>query len=96
MYHLHSTVEASGGQDQYYLGPVDLSILLSQNQQIMTFLAVCISPPDKKNKKHQFEQGKSLGKGLKICTYTFLGVPIAMHYLRTLCDKCFLSYDGFS
>ena len=21
---------------------------------------------------------------------------IAMHYLRTLCDKYFLSYDGFS
>ena len=29
-------------------------------------------------------------------TYRFLGVPIAMHYVRTLCDKYFLSYDGFS
>ena len=23
-------------------------------------------------------------------------LPIAMHYIRTLCDKYFLSYDGFS
>ena len=35
-------------------------------------------------------------KALKICTYMFLGVPIAMHYVRTLCDKYILSYDGFS
>ena len=77
------------------LGPVDLSILPSKNQQNMTLLAVCISPPDKKYKIHQFEQGQSLAKGLKICTYRFLGVPVTMHYLRTLCDKCFLSYDGF-
>ena len=33
---------------------------------------------------------------MKICTYRFLGMPIAMHYVRTLCDKYFLSYDGFS
>ena len=78
------------------LGPVDLSIFPSQNQQNVTFLAVCLTPPDKKLKKHQFEQGQSLGKGLKICTYKILGVPIAMHYWRTLCDKYFLSYDGFS
>ena len=23
-------------------------------------------------------------------------MPIAMHYVRTLCDKYFFSYDGFS
>ena len=23
-------------------------------------------------------------------------MPIAMHYVTTLCDKYFLSYDGFS
>ena len=23
-------------------------------------------------------------------------MPITMHYVRTLCDKYFLSYDGFS
>ena len=34
--------------------------------------------------------------GLTICTYRFLGKPIAMHYVRTLCDKYFLTYDGFS
>ena len=47
-------------------------------------------------KKSQFVEGKSVWKGLKICTYMFLGMPIAMHYVRTLCDKYFLSYDGFS
>ena len=25
-----------------------------------------------------------------------MGVPIAVHYIRTLCDKYFLTYDGFS
>ena len=35
-------------------------------------------------------------KALKICTYMFLGVPIAMYYVRTLCDKYILSYDSFS
>ena len=47
-------------------------------------------------KKSQFVEGKSVWKGLKICTYMFLGMPIAMHYVRTLCDKYFLSYDGLS
>ena len=45
--------------------------------------------------KGQFVQGKSVWKGLKICTSMFLGIPITMHYVRTLCDKYFLSYDGF-
>ena len=47
-------------------------------------------------KKSQFVEGKSVWKGLKICTYMFLGMLIAMPYVRTLCDKYFLSYDGFS
>ena len=59
-------------------------------------LAVSWTLPDKKLKKHQFAQGKSVGKGLQICTYRFLGMPIAMIYVRTLCDKYFLSYYGFS
>ena len=73
-------------------------IFPSQNQQNVKFLAVCWTPPDKKWKKnpHQFEQGKSVWKGLKICTYRFLGMLITMHYVITLCDKYFLSYDGFS
>ena len=25
----------------------------------------------------------------------FLGMPIAIHYVRPLCDKYFLSYGGF-
>ena len=59
-------------------------------------LAVSWTPADKKLKKHQFAQGKSVCKGLQICTYRFLGMPITMHYVRTLCDKYFLSYYGFS
>ena len=35
-------------------------------------------------------------KSLENCTYRLLGVLIAMHYIRTLCDKYILSYDGFS
>ena len=48
-----------------------------------------------KKKTHEFEQGKHVCKGLQICTCRFLGMPITMHYDRTLCDKYFLSYDGF-
>ena len=33
---------------------------------------------------------------LEICTYRFLGMLITMHYVRTLCYKYFLSYNGFS
>ena len=50
-------------------------------------LAICLTPPNKKMKKYQWEQGKSVSKGLKICTYKFLGMPIAMHYVRLLCDN---------
>ena len=52
--------------------------------------------PLTKNGKHQFVQGKSVWKGLKICTYRSLGMLIAMHYVRALCDEYFLSYYGFS
>ena len=59
-------------------------------------LAVSWTPPDKKLKKCQFAQRKSVCKGLQICTYRFLGMPIKMHYVRTWCDKYFLSYYGLS
>ena len=59
-------------------------------------LALCLTPPDKKWKKTSIWTGKKCWKGLKICTYRFWGMPIAMHYVRTLCDKYFLSNDGFS
>ena len=48
-----------------------------------------------KIKNVNFNREKVFQKGLKICTYMFLGVSIAMHYVWTLCDKYFLSYDGF-
>ena len=54
------------------------------------------SPWQKTEKQHQFAQGKSVCKGLQICTYGFLGMLIVMHYVRTLCDKYFLSYYGSS
>ena len=68
----------------------------SQNQQNVKSLAVCLTPPDKKWKKNQFVQGQSVQKGLNICTYGFLGMLITMNCVRTLCDKYFLSCDGFS
>ena len=40
--------------------------------------------------------GKMCLNGLKVCTYRFLGVLIIIQYVRMLCDKYFLSYDGFS
>ena len=60
-------------------------------------LAISWTPPDKKLKKNfNLPQGKSVHKDLQICTYRFLGMPIAMHYGTTLCDKYFLNYYGFS
>ena len=55
-----------------------------------------LNSPWQNLKKHQFAQGKSVCKGLQICTFRFLGMPITMHYFRTLCDKYFLSYYGSS
>ena len=49
-----------------------------------------------KKKTHQFEQGKVLEKAWKSAHIGFLAMPIAMHYVRALCDKYFLTYDGFS
>ena len=51
-------------------------------------LAVSLTLPPHKNLKNcQFAQGKGVCKGLQICTYRFLCMPIAMYYVRTLCDK---------
>ena len=70
-------------------------ILTSQNQQNVKFLVVCLTPPDKKWKICQFVKGKCVWKGLKICTYRFLGMPITMHYVRTLCEKYFVELWWF-
>ena len=53
------------------------------------------SPLTKNWKNVNLHGGKSVQKGLQICTYKFLGMLIAMHYVRTLYDKYFLSYYGF-
>ena len=72
-------------------------IFPSQNQQNLgKFWLFASLPLTKKEKKCQFVQGKSVQKGLKICTYKCLCMPITVHYVQTLCDKYFLSYDGFS
>ena len=62
------------------------------------FLALCLNSPWQKMKKNiNLNREKVFWKGLKgLCTYRFLGMPPAMHYVRTLYDKYFLSYDGFS
>ena len=72
--------------------------LPSQNQPNVNIFSCLLNSPWQKNEKkpHQFVQGKSVEKGLKICTHRFLGMLITMHYVRTLCYKYFLSYDGFS
>ena len=54
-----------------------------------------IKLPLTKNEKCQFVQGKSVWKGLKICTYRFLGMPITVHYVRTLCEKYFVELWWF-
>ena len=64
--------------------------------KMRNFWLFALLPLTKKMKKYQFVQGKSVQKGLKIYTYRFLAMPITMHYVRTLSDKYFLSYDGFS
>ena len=70
-------------------------IFPNQNQQNVKFW-LFPELPQQKPEKCQFAQGKSVCKSLQICTYRFLGMLIAMHYVRTLCDKYFLSYYGFS
>ena len=54
------------------------------------------SPWQQTEKKTSICTRKSVCKGLQICTYRILGMPIAMHYVTTLCDKYFLNYYGFS
>ena len=72
-------------------------IFPSQNQENVKCWLFPELPLTKNWKKtHQFVWGKSVCKGFQICTYGFLGMPIVMHYVRTLCDKYFLSYYGSS
>ena len=78
--------------------PINLfSMHLSQSKSTKCEIFGCLlHSPWQKNEKSQIVQGKSVQKGLKICTYRFLSMPITMHYVRTLSDKYFLSYDGFT
>ena len=46
------------------------------------------------NKKVNINREKVFEKCLKLYSFRFLGVLITMHYVRTLCDKYLLSYDG--
>ena len=71
-------------------------IFPSQNEQNMKFLAVCLTPPDKNEKKVNLYSEKGVQKGLNISTYRCSGMLITMNCVRTLCDKYFLSCDGFS
>ena len=73
-----------------------LCIFPSQNQQNVKFWLFPKLPLIKNWRKINLCREKVFHKGLQICTYRFLGMPLAMHYVRTLCDKYFLSYYGFS
>ena len=53
------------------------------------------SPPNKTWKLVNLNRQKVF-KRLANLHIWFLGIPITMHYVITLCDKCFLSYYGFS
>ena len=68
----------------------------SQNQQNVKFWLFPELHLTKNWKNINLHMGKSVCKGLQISTYRFLNMPIAMHYIRTLCDEYFLSYYGFS
>ena len=67
----------------------------SQNQQNVKFWLFPELPLTKDWKNINLHREKVFAKACKICAYRFLGMPIAMHYVRTLCDKYFLSYYGF-
>ena len=65
-------------------------IFPTQNQWNVKFLAVYWTLPDKIWKKNPINLKREK------CLKRFLGMLITMHYVRTLCDKYFLSYEGFS
>ena len=66
-------------------------------KKMWNFGCVLNSPwHEKLKKKINLHGEKVFAKALQICTYGFLGMPIVMHYVRTLCDKYFLSYYGSS
>ena len=67
-------------------------IFPSQNNKMWNF-GCFLNSPWQKTEKLQFAQRKSVCKSAHI---GFLGMPIAMHYVRTMCDKYFLSYYGLS
>ena len=67
-------------------------IFPSQNNKMWNF-GCFLNSPWQKTEKLQFAQRKSVCKSAHI---GFLGMPIAMHYVRTMCDRYFLSYYGLS
>ena len=71
-------------------------ILPSQNQQNVKFWLFSCTPFNKKLQKTSICTGKTCSQRLaKSAHIRFLSMPIAMHYVRTLCDKYFLSYYVF-
>ena len=62
-------------------------------------LAASWTPPNIKTEKKNINlhREKVFTKGFQICTCRVFGyADQVMHYVRTLCDKYFLSYDVFS
>ena len=69
---------------------------ISQNQQNVKFMPVYWTPPNTKWKKTSIWTGKKCSKRLENLHRQVFRMPITMHYIRTLCDKYFFSYEGFS
>ena len=56
------------------LKPFQMLFFQSKLTKWWIFGSLLYSPWQKMKKKHQFEQGKSVWKDLKICTYRFWGI----------------------
>ena len=92
-------------QDQYLtVGLVDLSIFPRQEWYKMwnLWLFAVELWADKKIRtpmsiwtRKKCSVAKNSKMSCQLDIWLAFGVPIAMHYVRTLCDKYLLSYDGF-
>ena len=67
-------------------------IVPSQNEQNVKFWLCPELPLTKNWKTINLHREKVFTKTCKSAHIGFLGMPIAMHYVTTLCDKYFLSY----
>ena len=74
--------------NMYHSSHFDAFFPVKMNK-MWNFGCFLISFWQKTEKNINLHREKSVHKGLHICTYRLIGMPIAMHYVRTLCDKYF-------